>query len=91
MKALSSTDIKELLSEADALIQKIHTEFTDEVEEEKRLQLEARRADLEASRENVASITENRPRETDNRPSSGIHEAIDDLVSAIKETSRILT
>jgi hypothetical protein len=83
-------DIKTLLNEADSLIEKIRTEIGNDVAEEKRLLMEARQAELKASIEKIASISAEGKPASDKRLGTGIHEAIDELVAAIKETARML-
>lgn len=90
MKDASADDIEQLLREADLLIQRIQTEVSDDLEEEKRQQLEARQAELKASSAKVAAIADDGKPAPYERWGAGIHEAIDDLVAAIKETARLL-
>jgi hypothetical protein len=57
--------------------------------EEQRLQLEIQQAALAESKAKLENST-GQAGERAGRVSEGIHEAIDDLVKAIKETARIL-
>jgi len=84
-------DVDQLLREAEALMASIENEFGADLEEERRERLAARVQALQAGRKKLADLAGGSEPAADSRPSSGIHEAIDDLLKAIQETTRLLT
>lgn len=84
-------DVERLLQEAEALMASIESEFGADLEDERRERLASRVEALQAGRKKLADLAGGSEPAADSRPSSGIHEAIDDLLKAIQETTRLLT
>jgi hypothetical protein len=89
MNGLDGKNLDDLLAECDSLLEKIDSELIDEVAEEKRLQLEIQQAALRKSKA-VAEMAAGPDSGPAGSFSEGMHEAIDELVKAIRETALIL-
>lgn len=89
MTEKNAEHLNQLMEECDALLAQIDLALQQDLAEKLRLQLEIQRQALSNSREGVNERAGDHS-EDGGRVSEGIHEAIDDLVKAIKETSRIL-
>ncbi|MGA8018729.1 MAG: hypothetical protein WBV95_00600 [Desulfobacterales bacterium] len=90
MEEMDATNLDQLLAESDRLLEKIDSEFYQDLAEEQRLQLEIQLADLAESKATLENYT-SQAGEGFGKVSDGIHEAIDDLViEAIRGTARIL-
>lgn len=90
-KTFSYEDIEELLAEADALLQQIDPELIDYMEEERRLELEQHAQSLKRLKTEVQGKIgeEETPK---SRPyGEGMHEAIEDIVKAMKTMASYLT
>ena len=86
-KNLELENIEQLLAEADDLIQQINSDVIKEMQEESRLRVEKHAQDLEKIRSMVQSNIKNKT----NSGSGDMHEAIMDIVKAMREMTRILT
>ena len=83
-------EVNEILNNADALIEQIEAELKLDLEDQRQLDFEARMANLKKR----AAEVKDQVSEEDlkrGRVSGGIHEAIDELVKAIRDTAGILT
>jgi hypothetical protein len=89
MKELEGKNLDDLLSECDSLLEQLKTELYNDLAEENRLRLEIQQAALEKSKDRVENVAESVPGRGGSF-SEGMHEAIDDLVRAIRETARLL-
>jgi len=84
-------DIEQILAEADDLLQQIDPEIIEYLEEEKRAQLEQQAQSLKKLKSEVQDeIGKEGPSQS--KPySEGMHEAIDDIVKAMKALSSYLS
>ncbi len=89
MREMDATNLDQILAECDRLLEEINSELYQGLADEQRLQLEIQQAALAESKAKLENIT-SRAGEGTGRVSEGIHEAIDDLIKAIRETARIL-
>lgn len=89
MKHELDDKMAELLNEADTMMATLNQALAEDMDEQRRTQLEATQAALRASRERIDAA--NTEAEDPKGLTSGYHEAIDSLISAIKETARLLT
>lgn len=83
--------IPQLLAEADELIEKINSEFTEDLEEEHRLQFENHVQQLNELKSKVQLKTEDKGIMESFASGEGIHEAIHDIVKAMKDLTSYLT
>jgi hypothetical protein len=89
-ESFNPEDVNEILNNADALIEQIEAELKMDLEDQRQLEFETRMANL---KKRAAEVKE-RFSEEDlkrGRVSEGIHEAIDELAQAIRDTAGILT
>ena len=82
---LKSKSIEQLLAEADELVQKINSEYLEDLEEEHRVQFEKHAQKLQE----IKSVVQAKPEEKGTIESfssaEGMHEAILDIVKAMKD------
>jgi len=76
--------IESILSEADELLNKYNSWLIEDIEETKRTQLEIYANELKKLRLQVQDKTENDKTSEYSSSGEGIHEAIDDIVKAMK-------
>jgi len=83
--ALKSKSIDELLAEADALVQKYNSEFLEDLEEEHRLQFEKHAQRLQELKSEVQVKTEEKGTIESFSTAEGMHQAVVDIVKAMKD------
>jgi len=88
---LKSKSIEQLLAEADELVQKINSEFSEDLEEEHRLQFETHAQRLKELKLEVKAKTEKDGTLETGSYADGMHEAILDIVKAMKDLTSSLT
>lgn len=90
-KIFKHEDIEQILAEADDLLQKIDPQIIEYLEEEKRAQLEEQTQSLKELKAEVQDkIGKEKP--SPSAPySEGVHEAIEDIVKAMKGLARYLS
>ena len=77
-------DIDQLLAEADELIKKINADAIKDMQEEHRIQLEKHAQSLRRLRSEVQEKIDKKGTPESDSYSEGMHEAIDDIVAAMK-------
>ena len=82
---LKSKSIDELLAEADELVQKYNSEFLEELEEEHRLQFEKHAQRLQELKSEVQVKTEEKGTIESFSTAEGMHQAVLDIVKAMKD------
>jgi hypothetical protein len=82
---LKSKSIEQLLAEADELVQKINSEYLEDLEEEHRLQFEKHAQKLQELKSEVQAKPEEKGTIESFSSAEGMHEAILDIVKAMKE------
>jgi len=82
---LKSKSIDELLLEADELVRKFNSEFLEDLEEKHRLQFEKHAQRLQELKSEVQARTEEKGTIESFSTSEGMHEAILDIVKAMKD------
>lgn len=83
-KNLESKNIEQLLAEADELIQQINSDAIKEMKEEHRLQFEKHAQNLKKIKSEVQGKIEKKETSEISSSAEGIHEAIDDIVKAMR-------
>jgi hypothetical protein len=81
---LKSKNIEQLLAEADELVQKINSEFIEDLKEEHRLQFEKHAQRLQELKSEVQAKPEGTGTIKSFSGAEGMHEAILDIVEAMK-------
>ena len=89
--AFKSRDIEQLLAEADEILQQINTEVIEDMEEEQRAQLEAHVQSLKKFKSEVQDKIEEEGAPEGRAYSEGAHEAIQEIVKAIKGLASYLS
>jgi hypothetical protein len=87
---LTSKSLEQLLAEADELVQKINSEHLEDLEEDHRLQFEKHAQKLQELKSEVQVKTEDKGTIESFSSAEGIHEAILDIVKAMKGLTRSL-
>ncbi|KFO66477.1 hypothetical protein ER57_17245 [Smithella sp. SCADC] len=82
---LESNNIEQLMAEADELIQQINSDVINHMEEEHRLQFERHAQDLERIKAEIQSRIEKKEASSIGSGAEGMHEAIQDIVKAMKD------
>ena len=82
---LKTKTLDQLMAEADELVQKIHSEFLEDLEEEHRLQFEKHTHRLQELKSGVLNKTENKGTIESFSSAEGMHEAIVDIIKAMKD------
>jgi seryl-tRNA synthetase len=90
-KTFTDEDIEQILAEADDLLQEIDPEILEDLEEEERAQLEQQAQSLKKLKSEVEEkIGKEGPSQS--KPySEGMHEAMDDIVKAMKALASYLS
>jgi hypothetical protein len=88
---VTTKSLEQILAEADALVQSINAQHLEEMEEEHRLQFEKHAQKLQELKSEVQAKTEGKGTMESFSSAGGIHEAILDIVKAMKELTRSLT
>ncbi len=91
-KTLKHEDIEQLLAEADELLQQIDPEIIEYMEEEHRAQLEEQAQSLKKIKAEIQDkFGKEGSAEQHNVYGEGMHEAIEDIATAMKELARYLS
>jgi F0F1-type ATP synthase membrane subunit b/b' len=90
-KTYKDEDIEQILAEADDLLQQIDPEISEYLEEEQRAQLEQQAQSLKKLKSEVQDKIGKEGPEKSRPYSEGMHEAIDDIVKAMKALSSYLS
>ncbi len=80
-----------MLAEADELVKKINSEYLEDLEEEHRLQFEKHAQRLQELKSEVQAKTEEKGTIESFSSAEGMHEAIVDIVKAMKDLTSYLT
>lgn len=88
---LKSTDIEQLLAQADELIRQINSDAIQEMEEEHRLQFERHAQDLKRIKSEAQGRIEKEGASGKGSSTDGMHEAIQDIVKAMQALAKYLT
>ncbi len=86
-KNLESINIEQLLAEADELIQQINSDVINDMQEEHRLQFEKHAQNLKKIKSEVQGNMEKKT----NSGAEGMHEAIQDIVKAMRDLTKYLS
>ena len=86
-KNLESINIEQLLAEADELIQQINSDAINDMQDEHRLQFEKHAQDLKKIKSEVQGKIEKKT----NSGAEGMHEAILDIVKAVRDLKKYLS
>jgi Zn-dependent oligopeptidase len=84
-KNLESKNIEQLLAEADELIQQINSDAIKDMQEEHLLQLEKHAQNLRRIKSGVQGKIEKKETSEINSSAEGMHEALQDIVKAMRE------
>jgi len=84
---LESKDIEQLLAEADELIHQINSDVITDMQEEHRLQFEKHAQNLKKIKSEVQGKIEKKT----NSGAEGMHEAIEDIVKAMRDFTKYLS
>jgi len=90
-KNLESKNIEQLLAEADELIQQINSNVINDMEEEHRIQFEKHFQNLKKIKSEVHGKIEKKGTSEVSSSADGIHEAIQDIVKAMRGLTKYLT
>jgi TATA-box binding protein (TBP) (component of TFIID and TFIIIB) len=85
---LESKNLDQLLAEADELIEKINSEFLEDLEEEHRLQFEKHTQRLQQLKSAVQVKAKGKGTVESFSSAEGMHEAVLDIIKAMKELAR---
>ena len=83
-KNLESKNIEQLMAEADELIQQINSDVINDMEEEHRIQFEKHAQNLKRTKSEIQSKIEKKGTSEISSSADGMHEAIQDIVKALK-------
>jgi hypothetical protein len=86
-KNVESKNIEQLLSEADELIEQIHSDAINDMQEDHRLQFENHAQNLKKIKSEVQGKIEKKT----NSGAEGMHEAIQDIVKAMRDFTKYLS
>lgn len=89
--AFESKDIEQLLADADELLHQINTEFIEDLEEEQRAQIEEHAQRLNELKSQVQGKIEKEGGPESSSYGEGMHEAIEDIVKAMKTMTGYLS
>ena len=84
-------NIEQLLAEADELIQQINSDAIKDMEEEHRIQFEKHAQNLKKIKSEVQSKIEKKGTSEISSSADGIHEAIQDIVKAMRSLTKYLS
>jgi seryl-tRNA synthetase len=90
-KTLTQEDIEQILAEADGLLQEIDPEIIKDMEEERRAQLEQQAQSLKKLKSEVQDKIGKEGPSPGKPYSEGMHEAMDDIVKAMKDLASYLS
>jgi hypothetical protein len=89
-KNLESKNIEQLLAEADELIQQINSDTIDDMQEEHRLQFEKHAQNFKKIKSEVQGKIEKKETSEISSSAEGMHEALQDIVSAMQDLKKNL-
>ena len=84
-------NIEKLLAEADKLIQQIHSDVINDIQEEHRLQFEKHAQNLKKIKSEVQDKIEAKGTSEISSSAEGMHEAIQDIVKAMQGLTKFLS
>ena len=87
-KNLESKNVEQLLAEADELIQQINSDVIKDMEERHRLQFEKHAQNLKKIKSEVQSKIEKKGTSEISSSAGGMHEAIQDIVKAMRNLTK---
>jgi len=87
-KNLESKNIEQLLAEADELIQQINSEAINDMQEEHRMQFEKHAQNLKKIKSEVQGKIEKKGTSVISSSAEGMHEAIQDIVKAMRDLTK---
>ena len=90
-KNVESKNIEQLLSEADELIEQIHSDAIKDMQEEHRLQFEKHAQNLKKIKSEVQGKIEKKGTSELSSSAEGMHEAIQDIVKAMRGFTKYLS
>jgi len=90
-KNLESKNIEQLMAEADELIQQMNSDAIKDMEEEHRIQFEKHAQNLKKIKSEVQSKIEKKGTSEISSGAEGIHEAIQDIVKAMRGLTKYLS
>ena len=90
-KNLESKDIEQLLAEADELIRQINSDAIKDMEEEHRIQFEKHFQNFKKIKSEVHGKIEKKGTSEISSSADGIHEAIQDIVKAMRGLTKYLS
>jgi Skp family chaperone for outer membrane proteins len=90
-KNLESKNIEQLMAEADELIRQINSDAIKDMEEEHRIQFEKHAQNLKKIKSEVQSKIEKKGTSEISSSADGIHEAIQDIVKAMRGLTKYLS
>ena len=90
-KNVESKNIEQLLAEADELIQQIQSDAIEDMKEEHRLQFEKHAQDLKKIKAEVHGKIEKKKTSQISSGAEGMHEAILDIVKAMRDLKNYLS
>lgn len=82
---MPSKNLDQLLAEADELVQKFNSEYLEDLAEDHRLQFEEHAQKLQELKSDIQAKTEEKGTVESFSSAEGIHEAILDIVKAMKD------
>jgi hypothetical protein len=88
---VASKNIEQLLAEADELIQQINSDAVNDMQEEHLLQFEKHAQNLKQIRSEVQDKAEKKGTSEISSSAEGIHEAIQDIVKAMRDLTKYLS
>ncbi len=88
---LKPEDIEQILAEADELLQQIDSDIIEDMEEEQRAQLEQQAQSLKKLKSEVEDKIGNKGAPESSSYGEGVHEAMDDIVKAMKALASYLS
>ena len=90
-KNLESKNIEQLMAEADELIRQINSDAIKDMEEEHRIQFEKHAQNLKKIKSEVQSKIEKKGTSEISSSADGMHEAIQDIVTAMRGLTKYLS
>ena len=90
-KNLEPKNIEQLLAEADELIRQINSDAIKDMEEEHRIQFEKHAQNLKKIKSEVQEKIEKKGTSEISSSSDGMHEAIQDIVKAMRDFTKYLS
>jgi len=88
---IESQNIEQLLAEAEELIQKINSDVINDMKEEHRMQFEIHARNLRKLKSEVQSKIEKKETSEIGSGAEGMHEAIQDIVKAMRDLAKHLS